>query len=254
MYWKKCSSSRCETIFQWPRASHAPHARLPAALLLHMISVSLKFPAMLGCILAAGVLFTACTPPAPVIQKCPKPLWKLYASFQPDQIREETARLEALLARGDTSVPNVNGIADSTDPAVAEMPSGLDIRRRLFELSIHHANPECNLDRILGYASLLYLRGGPDTINYLNWSRAIKEQKALLRERDSLEAAFGDFSATSEEKDKKESRSVENLKKEIKTYLQQRDSLTAVIATQQEMIMKLQKLDVMMEQQRSKIQ
>ncbi len=205
--------------------------------------VSLKFPALLGCIFTAGILFIQCTPP-PVIHKCPEPLWREYSLLQSYQVKKEAARLETLLAAGDTTSSDSGGMTDST---AAQTLSAVDIRRRLFELSIHCANPDYDFDKICKYASFLCRHGGPDSLRYLNWGRAVREQKALLRERDSLETAIS-------KEEKKESRSMENLKKEIKGYLKQRDSLNAVITAQQEMIMKLQKLDVMMEQQRSKIQ
>jgi hypothetical protein len=201
---------------------------------------------MLGCIVTAGGFFIGCTPPPPVVTtnlKCPEPLWKEYSLFQSYKVKEEAARLEALLAAGDTAS------ADSPDTVAAKKFSGLEIRKRLFELSIHHANSDYNFDRIFEYVSFLFQHGGPDSLRYLNWGRVVREQKTLLSERDSLEAVISALSNG----DKKDSISVGNLKKEIKVYMKQCDSLTTVITTQQEMILKLQKLDVMMEQQRNKI-
>ena len=204
---------------------------------------------ILGNIILAGIFFLACTP-QPVVQNCPEPLWKEYSSLQSYQVREEISRLEALLAAGDTTASDSGGIADSTDTTSAKKLSALAINRRLFELSIHGANPDYDFDKIFKYVSFLYQHGGPDSLRYRNWGRAVREQKALLQQRDSLENVISGLS----EGDKKASRSVENLKKEIKVYLKQLDSLTAVITSQQETITKLQKLDVMMEQRRSKIQ
>jgi hypothetical protein len=208
-----------------------------------------KFPAILGCIFTAVFFYFTCTPPLPVIQKYPEPIWKKYSSFQSYQVKKESARLEALLTAGDTASSASSGITDSTDSAAAKKLSGLEIKRRLFELSIHCANPDCNLDKTLGYVSFLSRNGDPDSLRYLNWGRAIREQKALVRERDSLKTVISDIF----QEGKKESRSAEKLKKEIKAYLKQCDSLNSVITNQQETIIKLQKLDVMMEQQRSKI-
>ena len=212
-----------------------------------MRSVSPKFHASFICIFSAGFLFMKCTHPPPVLQKCPEPFWKEYSSLQFHQVKEAAARLDALLAKGDTISSDSSDRVDSTDTTAAERLSGLEIRCRLFELSIHHANPDYDLDKISEYASFLLRNGGPDSIRYLNWGRAAQEQKALVLKRDSLAAAVV-------EGGKKESRSAEKLKKEIKNYVKQLDSLNAVITGQRETIMKLQKLDVMMEQQRSKIQ
>jgi hypothetical protein len=194
------------------------------------------------------ILFSATTctpPPPPVIQKCPEPIWKEYSLFESSQVKNESARLEALLKVGDTT----GGIVSSTGAAAAARLSGIEIKRRLFELSIHCANPDYNLDKILEFASFLCQTGGPDSLRYLNWGRAAREQKALVRERDSLKAALSDIF----QGEKKESKSMEKLKKEIKVYVRQCDSLSAVITNQQETITKLQKLDVMMERRRSTI-
>lgn len=210
----------------------------------------LKSSTVLGTTFLAAALFPACTPPPPAVQECPEPLWKKYSPFQSYQVKEETARLEALLAAGDTITSDSGGMADPTDTTAAKKFSALEIKQRLFELLIHSANPDYDFDKIFEYVSFLYQHGGPDSLRYRNWGRAVREQKALLRQRDSLEHVVSDIS----EGDKKASRSMENFRKEIKVYLKQRDSLTAVIAAQEETISKLQKLDVMMEQRRSKIQ
>jgi hypothetical protein len=246
MHRKKSNPSRSGRIALRPCVDNAPNGRYSA--FMTNIILNRAF-AICGCIISAGIIFIQCTPPR-IIQKCPGPLWKDYASFQPSQVKEETARLERLLKRGDTTCLNSISIKNSTNSAEAKKPSGLEIKRRLFELSIHHANPDDNIDKIINYASFLSQNGGPDSLRYLNWGRAAQEKKSLIRERDSLETAISDIF----EREKKESKSMETLKKEIKGYLKQRDSLNAVITIQQETIMKLQKIDVMMEQQRSKIQ
>jgi hypothetical protein len=200
--------------------------------------------------LPGAVLFT-CTPPPPLVPPdCPEPLWKEYSSFEAFRVKKETARLEALLEEEKEKSLNFGGNADTADTTSAGRLSTLEIVQRLFELSIHRANPDYNIDNIFRYVSFLYQHGGPDSLRYRNWGRAVQEQKSLLRQRDSLANVI---SAISRE-DKKESRSVENLKKELRGYVKQCDSLTSVISIQKETIMKLQKLDVMMEQQRSKIQ
>jgi hypothetical protein len=204
-----------------------------------------KLTAILGCVFTAVAFSLRCTPP-PVVRKCPEPPWIRYSSFRSDQIKKEAARLEALLAKGDTAASD--SIA-RTDTTAAKKLSGPEIRRRLFELSIHYANPDYDLDKISTYAQSLSRLSGPDSLRYLDWGRAANEQKALVRKRDSLATALCDIF----EGEKKESRTVERLKKEIKAYSQQLDSLNAVIAAQGETIAKLQKVDIMMEQQRRKI-
>ncbi|MBN1309584.1 MAG: hypothetical protein JXA18_16810 [Chitinispirillaceae bacterium] len=251
MYRKKSSSLRSENMLTMPRAHCALHGRHPAPFPLPERSVSLEVRLIHGCIVTAGFFIITCTtPPPPVIRQCPEPLWKKYSRFDAYQVKEETARLEALLAAGVATSPDSSGETDSTDTAAAKKLSALEIKRRLFELSIHRANPDYNVDKIFDYVSFLYQHGGPDSLRYLNWGRVVREQKALVRTRDSIAAAVSAIS----EADAKASRSVEHLKKEIKRVLKQCDSLTAVITDQQEMIAKLQKLDVMMERQRRKIQ
>ena len=117
-----------------------------------MRSVSPKFHASFICIFSAGFLFMKCTHPPPVLQKCPEPFWKEYSSLQFHQVKEAAARLDALLAKGDTISSDSSDRVDSTDTTAAERLSGLEIRCRLFELSIHHANPDYDLDKISEYA------------------------------------------------------------------------------------------------------
>jgi hypothetical protein len=212
-------------------------------------SLFLTFRLFFVCVAGAGCIFIRCTPPRLVIQKCPEPLWKEYAYFQPVQVKEEIARLETLLKRGDTASSLSGRIKYPADSAAWKKPSALEITRRLFELSVHHANPDFDIDRIITLASHLGPAGGPDSLRYINWERAAQKHKALLRERDSLAAAVSGIS----EREKKDSRSMEGIKKEMKACGKQRDSLSAVIAIQRETIMKLQKVDVMMEQQRSTV-
>jgi hypothetical protein len=109
---------------------------------------------------------------------------------------------------------------------------------------------EYDLNKIFNYVSFLYQHGGPDSLRYLNWGRVVREQKKLIRERDSLETVIASLS----EGERQESRLLKKLRNEKRTYLKQRDSLNAVIISQQETILKLQKLDIMMERQRNKIQ
>jgi hypothetical protein len=199
-----------------------------------------------------SVMFLAtltCTPP-PIIQKCPDPVWKRYTSFKSYQVKDEIAKLETMLATADSEQPDSIVAADSSDTLNVNHWTALEIRQRLFELLIHHANPDYNIDKILAQASFLYQHGGPDSLRYRNWGRVVRDIKLLLQERDSLMAAF----TIATENGKKDSVIAENLKREVKSFVKQCDSLNAVITTQQEMITKLQNLDVLMEQQRNKIQ
>jgi hypothetical protein len=244
---KKRNASGIDECSTQPQVCNAFYA---ATFHLPMISVTLRLSVLLGCIVSAGVLFTGCTPPPAVIQKCPEPLWKEYSSFRPYKVKEETARLEALLKAENATSPDSGAMTGPADTTAAPQLSELGIKERLFELSIHHANPDYDFDKIFDYVSFLYQHGGPDSLRYLNWGRVVREHKALMRERDSLDTVISAIS----EGDKKDSATVENLKNELKAYSKQLDSLNAVITSQQKMITDLQKLDVIMEQQRSKIQ
>jgi hypothetical protein len=207
--------------------------------------------ALLFLILMSIALYVACSPPPPTtLQKCPEPLWKEYTKLTSYQVKGEIARLEKLLMDGDTVIPALNRQTDSTDTIPNNALSAFEIKQRLFELTIHNANPDYDIQKIFDYVSFLYQHGGPDSLRYLNWGRVVREQKALVEKRDSLEATISAISKG----ERRESRTVRKLREDIKLYLQQHDSLSAVIRTQQETITKLQKLDVLMEQQRSKIQ
>ncbi len=181
------------------------------------------------------------------IKDCPQPLWKKYSSFHASQVKEEITRLQALLAAGDTLPSDKAGKSDEN--AESKKLTGIEIRERLFELSIHSSNPEFNFDKILEYASFLYQNGGSDSLRYRNWGRAVREYDLIRKQRDSL----ADIITQSLKAQKNTLETTENLKKEIKTYIKQRDSLIAVINSQQETITKLQKLDLIMEQQRTRI-
>jgi hypothetical protein len=202
-----------------------------------------------GCAVMSCLIIVHCTPPPKIIiQKCPEQPWVKYSSYQPLQIREEIARLEAIVAKGDTARPRPAGTCVGADSTMPKKPSGLEIRRRLFELAIHCANPDLDLDKIIVYAYFLGNNDGADSLRYFNWTRIAREQNGLIRQRDSLQNVVSEII----EQEKKEAKSAENLKKDIKAYVKLRDSLNAVIADQQEKMMKLQKVDVMMEQQRTK--
>lgn len=195
-------------------------------------------------------LFSECTPPPPVIPKCPEPFWKKYSHFNSYQVTEETDRLTALLAAGDTVCRDPGCRGDSTDTITGNRLTALEIKWRLFELAIHHANPVFDLDTIFDYVSFLYQQGGPDSLRYLNWGRVAREFKMYVHSRDSLEGIITGITEGEEEG----SRQMKKLKEQKREYIRQCDSLNAVIASQKEMIMKLQKLDVMMEKQRTRIQ
>jgi hypothetical protein len=199
-------------------------------------------------LLPAVFITVTCTPPPPppAVHECPKPPWQEYAPYSPLQVSEEITRLQIRLAQGDTLKPFPAGAAaDSSDSTAQKKPTALDIWQRLFELSVHHANPAYNLDTILSLATFLSGRSGPDSLRYLDWIRIVREQKTLFAARDSLDAVLA-------EQKKKESTSVESLRRDLKNGLRQRDSLSAVILRQQEKIENLQKIDVLMEQQRRK--
>ncbi|MBN1756734.1 MAG: hypothetical protein JW863_00355 [Chitinispirillaceae bacterium] len=136
---------------------------------------------------------------------------------------------------------------DSTE---SDKHSPLEIYRRLFELSIHHANPEYDPEKIYDYLTYLYQHGGEDSLRYLNWGRVVRDRESLLKERDSLANMVSDVS----QDEKKKSGLISKLNRERKDCQQRLDSLNAVITSQRKTIQKLQKLDVLMEQRRNNIQ
>lgn len=192
-------------------------------------------------------IITCTPPPKPIIPECPGPQWTEYTAFQPEHIKSEIQHLESLLANGDTLTIKSGNSSDSTDSAIAKQLSHMEIAQRLFELSIHYANPDYNIDTIYKYALFLNTHNGPDNLRYRNWIRIAEEQKQMLQKRDSLMAV----NSNAEEKNAKVSKQLWNEKSNFK---KQCDSLNSIINKKEEMIMKLQQLDVIMEEQRSKIQ
>jgi hypothetical protein len=177
------------------------------------------------------------------MQTCPEPVWKEYSTFKPHEVARERARLEKMLETKTHLSP------DSADSGKVTL-SELEIKQRLFELSIHHSNRKFSPQEVYKYITYLYQNGAPDSLRYLNWGRIIREQEMLAHQKDSLESVMSALSG----EEQKQSELVEKLRRESRNCLSDRDSLTTVIAAQKETIQKLQKLDVLMEQQRSKIQ
>ena len=195
------------------------------------------------------VLVASCTPPPPpVVVSCPEPVWREYTDFKPYQVTNEMERLEKLLQEHDSSSV-LSGKRDDSTTDTSPL-SELAIKQRLFELSIHRANPDFNADEIYTYLTFCYQHGGPDSLRYLNWGRVIREYRAVLQEQDSLERSIAGFS---KEKSRKNGR-VRRLVQEKRDCIRKQDSLKTIINQQKETIQKLQKLDVLMEEQRSKIQ
>lgn len=177
------------------------------------------------------------------MQPCPEPIWKEYSALKPHEVAQERIRLVKMLETKTPLSP------DSADSAKEILPD-LEIKRRLFELSIHHSNREFSLQEVYNYITYLYQHGAPDSLRYLNWGRIIREQETLIQQRDSLGRVVSELSGEEE----KRNGLVSKLRRVKKKYQVQCDSLDSVIAAQKETIQKLQKLDMLMEQQRSKIQ
>ncbi len=209
------------------------------------------FPVCRDKVIAAGLLLVLCAPPPALeVHQCPEPLWNEYRDFDAKKILEETNRLEALLAGVKARSTDSAAKTDPADTAATGELSALEIIMRLFELSIHHASPAHDPEKISGYVSYLCLHGGPDSPRYLNWRRTLRDHSMSLRARDSLEELI----TAAYEGEKREARTIDRLKLEMKIATKQRDSLNAVIGAQEETISRLRKLDIMMEQQRNKIQ
>lgn len=187
----------------------------------------------------------ACTPP-PVEMECPEPVWKSYSHLKPHEVAQEKARLERMLDSVEADGMPKDKTEDST---AAEKLSSLELYQRLFELSIHHANPDYDIKKMYEYVTHLYQYGGKDSLRYLNWGRVVRDQEKLFKERDSLLSVVNDVSDDGE----KQSGLIDKLNRERKNCLKQLDSLNSVITAQRETIQKLQKLDVLMEQRRNNI-
>lgn len=197
-------------------------------------------------VLAGSVIFS-CTPPAPIVPKCPQPVWKSYTHLSPQEVARQIALLEKML---DSATAETSPMEQQNDSSASGKRTLLEIYQRLFELSIHHANPGYDYEKTYRYLTHLYRHGGEDSLRYLNWGRVVRDREALLKERDSLSTIVNDIS----EDEKKRSRFISKLDRERKTCELQRDSLNAIITTQQKTIQKLQKLDVLMEQRRNTMQ
>jgi hypothetical protein len=200
-------------------------------------------------ILSSLVCFVSisCTPPAPVISKCPEPVWKSYTHLSPQEVARQISLLEKML---DSATAENSLMEQQNDSTTSEKFSLLEIYQRLFELSIHHANPGYDYEKTYRYLTHLYQHGGKDSLRYLNWGRVVRDRESLLKERDSLSNIVNDASHD----EKKSSRMINRLNRDVTSCRQQLDSLTTEITTQRKTIQKLQKLDVLMEQRRNTIE
>lgn len=188
-----------------------------------------------------------CTPPQ-VIQKETPHQSERYISYNSKMVEQEIQRLEKLLE--DTTYAEPDSIdttlADSADTALTKEK----IMINLFELSIHRSNPDPDYHKAYAYAALLYNMKTKARLYYLNWGRVLSnhfklttEKDSLIQENDSLLMEIENNSKTST-----------SLRYTLQKHSKQIDSLSVLIKEQNETIEKLKKLDLMMEQQRSKIQ
>ncbi len=197
-------------------------------------------------VLACSLMFS-CTPPAPIVPKCPQPVWKSYTHLSPQEVARQIALLEKML---DSATAETSLIEQQNDSTASGKLTVLEIYQHLFELSIHHANPGYDSKKTYRYLTHLYQHGGKDSLRYLNWGRVVRDREALLKERDSLSNIVNDASQDV----KKRSRMINRLNKDVTGCRQQIDSLTTEITAQRKTIQKLQKLDVLMEQRRNTMQ
>ena len=202
--------------------------------------------ALLPAVFLANIALTSCTPAGQALS-CPEPVWKSYTHLSPQEVARKISHLEKML----DSATTVNSPAGERNDSIASgNPTPLELHRQLFELYIHHANPDYDGKKIYTCLTYLYQHGGEDSLRYLDWGRAVRDRESLMKERDSLANEVNDVS----QDERKKSGLISRLFRERKTCESRIDSLTAVITAQQKTIQKLQKLDVLMERRRNNLQ
>ena len=206
---------------------------------------------------SAVILITAlilnCTP-TKIIYKEPKPKPHPYEKFSSKKVIKEIRRLEKLLkdttyAEPDSSDSTIFGDYIDVDSTYTKEK----ILANLFELYIHKSNPSPDYRKAYSYAEKLYKMDAKRKLNYLNWGRLLHTYFILIEEKDSLSQEIGNASDMSDKN--------KSLKKTVWKKNKLIDSLKVVIKEQEETIQKqietikkLEKLDMIMEKQRSKIE
>ena len=206
----------------------------------------------LGAILIAGN-FLRCAP-IKFVYKEAKPKPELYSMYNSTRVVKEIRRLEKLLKDTTYTEP------DSLDSTIFGEYYRVDstytnekILANLFELYIHKSNPEPDYRKAYSYAEKLYKMNVKRKLYYLNWGRILHIYFQLIEEQDSLAQEIGDATQLSEKN--------KSLKNSVWKQSKLIDSLSTLIKEQEktiehqlETIKKLERLDMMMEKQRSKIE
>ncbi len=191
-------------------------------------------------------IFLGCAPRTVVVKKQPN-LSEVYYGYSGKKILDEIHRLERLIDGIDIMVPDSGDSTLSTE----------EIVQRLFELSIHRNNPVPDYAKAYTYAERLYKSRVKKKLYYLNWGRMLKSYASLSTAKDSLEFEIHKISENTQSLryySKNKSRRISNLATTIEDQEKTIEEQKEIIAQQKETIEKLKKLDIMMEQQRSRIE
>jgi hypothetical protein len=132
------------------------------------------------------------------------------------------------------------------EDSLANAPSAKhEIHVKIFDLAVHIKNPGPDYEKALHHL-LLALESGhglKDSLHYLSWRRVLQELEQTRKKSDSLLNVSARLSRTN--------RAVSGRSNDQKRQI---DSLTAKIKSQREIVNKLRKLDLQMEQKRRRIQ
>ena len=189
-----------------------------------------------------------------IVYKEPKPKPHPYEKFNSKKVIKEIRRLEKLLKDTTYAEP------DSLDSTIFGDYYKVDstytkekILANLFDLYTHKSNPAPDYNKAYSYAEKLYKMDTSRKLYYLNWGRTLHTYFMLIEEKDSLTQEIGDASDMSDKN--------KSLKNSVWKQSKLIDSLQVLIKEQEETIQKqietikkLEKLDMIMEKQRSKIE
>lgn len=211
-----------------------------------------RYAAFYTVIILITSLILNCTPK--IVYKETKPKPHPYENYNSEMVVKEIRRLEKLLK--DTTYAETN-YSDSTIFGdyinVDSTYTKEKILAYLFELYIHKSNPIPDYRKAYSYAEKLYKMDTRRKLYYLNWGRLMQTYFILIEEKDSLAQEIGEASKMSD-KNKylrntiwKQSKLIDSLKVLIK---EQDDTIQEQVET----IKKLERLDIIMEKQRSKIE
>lgn len=197
--------------------------------------------------------FLNCTP-TKVVYKETKPKPEPYEKYNSKKVIKEIRRLEKLLK--DTTYAEPDSLDSTLFGEYYEVDSTYTkekVLANLFDLYIHKSNPEPDYRKAYSYAEKLYKMNTRRKLYYLNWGRLLHTYFMLIEEKDSLSQEIVDASEMSEKN--------KSLKNTVWKQSKLVDSLQVLIKEQEETIQKqietikkLEKLDILMEKQRRKIE